>query len=128
MLLDSSVIVEIFRSPRTSKRFRTIVRQIGDEEAFVSMVQLAEIADWAVRNRISAKDRVAAVKEFARIVPLDEQICLDAAMIKSRRREEGFANFGLLDGVVLATAHSIGQRLLTFDKDFAGESGCQILG
>jgi len=127
MLLDTSVIVEIFRSSSTSRRFRKIVREIGDEEVFVSIVQLAEVADWAIRNRVSSKDRVDSIKEFARIVPLDEQICLDAPVIKYRRRELGYTDFGLLDGIVLATARSIGQRVLTFDKDFAGESDCQVI-
>jgi len=127
LLLDSSAIVEVFRSPVTSRRFRAIEREIGDEEVFVSIVQLAEVADWAVRNQVSPKERIAAIKEFARIVPLDEQICLEAPAIKYRRRESGYADFGLLDAIVLATARSIGQRVLTFDEDFAGEGDCIVL-
>ncbi|MCP8313065.1 MAG: PIN domain-containing protein [archaeon] len=127
MLLDTSVIVEIFRSPSASRRHRKIVKEIGEEEVFVSVIQLAEVADWAVRNRIPPKDRVASIKEFARIVPLDEQICLDASVIKYRRRELGYSDFGLLDSIVLATARSIGQRVLTFDKDFTGESDCLVI-
>lgn len=85
------------------------------------------MAGWAVRNRVSPKDRIAAIKEFARIVPLDEQICLEASTIKYRRRELGHSDFSLLDAIVLATARSIGQRLLTFDEDFVGESDCIVL-
>lgn len=127
MLLDSSVVIEIFRNPSSSRRFKKIVREIGDEEVFVSMVQLAEVADWAVRNRFSSKDRVDVVKEFARIVPLGEQICLDASVAKYRRRQLGHADFGLLDAIILATARSVGQRVLTFDKDFTGESDCLVI-
>jgi len=61
---------------------------IGDDEVFVSVVQLAEVAEWAVRNKVSVKERVAAVKEFARVVPPDEQICLNAAEIKADRRQK----------------------------------------
>ena len=127
MLLDSNVIIEVFRNPSSSPRFKKIVREIGDEGVFVSMVQLAEVADWSVRNRISSKDRVNAIKEFARVVPLDEPTCLDAAMIKYQRRQLGYADFGLLDAIVLAAARSVGQRVLTFDKDFAGESDCLVI-
>ena len=126
MFLDSSVIIEVFRRPSDSEFFQRVERIIGDGEVFVSIVQLAEVADWAVRNKVSPKERVAAVKEFARVVPLDEQICLDAAEIKAGRREKGYVDFGLLDGVVLASARSIGQRLLTLDRDFAGEADCQV--
>jgi predicted nucleic acid-binding protein len=127
MLLDSSVIVEIFRSPSSSKHFKAIMKEIGDEEAFVSIVQLAEIADWAVRNQVPPKDRVTAIKDFARIVPLDEQICLDASTAKHRRREQSYIDFSLLDAIILATARSIGQRVLTFDKDFTRENDCTVL-
>jgi len=127
LLLDSSAIVEVFRSPSSSRRFRAIWRRIGDEEVFVSVVQLAEVADWAVRNKVSPKDRVASVREFAQVVPLDEEICLEAATIKYRRRERGYTDFSLLDAIILATARSVGQRVLTFDGGFAGESDCIVL-
>ena len=127
LLLDSSAIIEIFRSPITSKRFKAIESEIGDEDVFVSVVQLAEVADWAVRNRVSPNDRIAAIKELAHVVPLDEQIGLEASAIKYRRRDLGHADFSLFDAIVLATARSIGQRLLTFDKDFSGESDCIVL-
>jgi len=55
LLLDSSAIVEVFRSPVTSRRFRAIEREIGDEEVFISVVQLVEVADWAVRNQVSVR-------------------------------------------------------------------------
>lgn len=127
MLLDSGVIIEVFRNPQNSKHFRAILRAIGDEETFVSIIQLAEVADWAQRNQLPVKERVAAIKDFARIVPLEEQICVDASEIKRRRRQIGYSNFSILDGIILATARLIGQRLLTFDGDFASESDCVIL-
>ncbi len=127
VLLDSSALIEVFRSPVTSRRFRAIEREIGDEEVFISIIQLAEVADWAVRNQVSPKERIDAIKEFARIVPLDEQICLEAPSIKYRGRKSGYADFSLLDAIILAAARSIGQRVLTFDKDFAGEGDCIVL-
>ncbi len=127
MLLDSGVIIEVFRSTQDSKHFRAILRAIGDEETFVSIIQLAEVADWAQKNKLPAKERVTAIKDFARIVQLEEQICIDASEIKYRRREMGYSDFSLIDGIILATARLIGQRLLTFDGDFAGESDCVLL-
>ena len=120
-------MVEIFRNPAGSARFREIAAEIVDEDVYVSMVQLAEVADWAVRNETPPEERVNAVKELARIVPLDERICLDAAAIKRLRRGAGRGDFGLVDGIVLATARSIGQRVLTLDEDFMGEDDCSII-
>ncbi len=127
MLLDSGVIIEVFRSTQDSKHFRAILRAIGDEETFVSVIQLAEVADWAQRNQLPVKERVASIKDFARIVPLEEQICIDASEIKRRRREMGYSDFSIIDGIILASARLIGHRLLTFDGDFAGESDCVLL-
>jgi len=127
VLLDTSAIVEIFRSPAESAHFEKIATEIGDEEVYVSMIQLAEIADWATRNKAPPEERVKAVKEMARIVPLDERICLDAAAIKQRRRKASHDDFGLIEGIVLATARSIGQRVLTLDEDFAGENDCLVI-
>jgi predicted nucleic acid-binding protein len=126
VLLDTSAIVEIFRSPAESARFEKITTEIGDEEVYISMVQLAEIADWATINKVPPEERIEAVKEMARIVPLHERICLDAAAIKQRRRKAGHDDFCLMDGIILATARSIGQRVLTLDEDFVGENDCVV--
>lgn len=127
MLLDTSAIVEIFRNPIGSAVLEKITERMADEEAYISVIQVAEIADWAERNRAPPEERVDAVKEIARIVPLDERICIDAAEIKRARRKAGFESFGLMDGIILATARSIGQRVLTFDKDFSGEGDCIVV-
>jgi predicted nucleic acid-binding protein len=127
VLLDTSAIVTIFTSPVDSNRFEKIMSEIGDEDVYISMVQLAEIATWATRNKAPPEERVEAVKEMARIVPLNQGICLDAAAIKRRRRKAGRNDFGLVDGIVLATARSIGQRVLTIDEDFAGEDDCVVV-
>ena len=46
---------------------------------------------------------------------------------KIPEKELGHADFGLFDAIIVATARSIGQRVLTFDADFAGESDCMVL-
>ena len=127
MLLDTSTVVEIFRNPRGSAIIKDITAKLGDEEANVSVIQLAELADWAARNRAPPEDRVEAVKHLARTVPVDERICIDAAEIKRERRKAGYSSFGLIDGIILATARSIGHRVMTFDGDFEGEDDCILI-
>ena len=127
MFLDTSAFIEIFQSPEGSARFNKIVSSIGEEEVYISIVQLAEVADWGIRNKVSVLDRVALVKEMARVVPLNEQIYLNAATIKSQRRNAGHNDFALIEGIILASARSMNQRLLTFDKDFAGEADCVVI-
>ena len=124
MLLDTSVLVALFTSKRAADR---IEKEVGTSELYVSQVQLAELADWATKAGAPAAERVDAVEQMASVIPLTREICLEAAAIKSGRRKRGVLDFGIIDGIVLATARSLGQSLLTFDADFEGEEDCVVL-
>ena len=124
MLLDTSVLVAVFTSKQMAKR---VSKEVGDSQLYVSNVQLAEIADWATRSGVPAAERAEVVEQLASVAPLTKEICLEAAAIKSTRRKKGHSSFGIIDGIVLATARSLGQTLLTFDSDFDGEGDCVVL-
>ena len=127
MLLDTSVVIEVLRHIKTSKEFKLIQRRIGEEELYVFVVQLAELSDWCFANDVPVRERVEEVKKLANIIPLDEDVCLEGSRIKNERRKKGFRSFGLVDGFLLAAARSVGERLLTFDRDFAEEQDCLVL-
>lgn len=127
MLLDTSAIIEVLRHPRTSKEFRLVEKHIGEEDLYVLVVQLAELSDWCIVNNVPVRDRIEEVKNLANIIPLDEDICLEGSRIKNERRKKGFGSFGILDGLLLAAARSVGERVLTFDRDFAEEEDCLVL-
>ena len=91
------------------------------------VVQLAELSDWCFANNVPVRERIEEVKKLANIIPLDEDICLEGSRIKSERRKKGFGSFGLLDGLLLAAARSVGEQVLTFDRDFAEEQDCLVL-
>ena len=91
------------------------------------IVQLAELSDWCIANKAPVKERIEELKKLANIIPLDEDICLEGSRIKNEQRKKGFGSFGLLDGLLLAAARSVGERVLTFDRDFAGEEDCLVL-
>ena len=98
-----------------------------DDSNYVSMVQLAEVADWCTKNRIPAKHGIENVKKLAQIIPLDEEICEASGAIKSARLQAGADDFGLIDAIILASARSMNQRLLTLDPHFEGESYCTVI-
>ena len=118
MFLDTSIIIEIFRSKKRSKRFEKIFDIIKDEPLFISIIQLGEISDWCLKNNISAYERISSLKDIVNIIPLDEGICIEGSGIKNEMRKSGISNFGLLDGIILASARAIVQKLLTTDSDF----------
>jgi len=93
----------------------------------VLVVQLADVSDWCIANKVSVRERIGEVKSLANIISLDEDICLEGSRLKNERRRRGFRSFGLLDGLLLAAARSVGERVLTFDRDFAEEEDCLLL-
>ncbi len=55
MFLDTSIIIEVFRRSEGERFFNQLLEIAKEEETYVSVVQLAEIADWCVRNSILPK-------------------------------------------------------------------------
>jgi len=118
MFLDTSVIIEIFRNDKNSKKFQDLYTYLKDEPLFVSIIQIGELADWCLKNNIDPEKRITKLKQILNVIPLNEKICYDAAQLKYSIRKKGGTKFLLLDGIVLASARSINQRLLTTDSDF----------
>jgi len=127
MLIDTSVIVELLRHPSTSSDYKRIITELGEDNLYLSVIQLAELSDWCIKNGIEPNKHLEKIKKLTSILDLDESICIEAARIKNQKRIAGCSTFSLIDGIVIASARSISQRLLTFDRDFAGEKDCTVL-
>ena len=52
------------------------------------VVQLAELSDWCIANKVPVRERIGEVKSLANIIPLDEDICLEGSRLKNERRGE----------------------------------------
>ncbi len=127
MFVDTSIIIEIFRSERDSERFKEIYRYLENEVLFISLIQIGEISDWCLKNGINPEERVSKIKSISTIVPLKEEICLEASKIKYEMRSAGVKKFSLTDGIILASARYMGEKLLTADKDFRKAEDAIIL-
>ncbi|UCG70911.1 MAG: PIN domain-containing protein [Thermoplasmata archaeon] len=118
MFLDTSIIVDIFRYDEKDKNFQKIFELIKDDPLFISIFQIGEISDWSLLNRIDPIEPLKQLKKTMNIIPLSEDICLDASRIKFEMCKKGENKFSLADGVILASARSINQTLLSKDTDF----------
>ncbi len=127
MFVDTSVIIEIFRNDKNSKKFQDLYTYLKDEPLFISIIQIGELADWCLKNNIDPEKRITKLKQILNVIPLNEKICYDAAQLKYSIRKKGVAKFGLLDGIVFASARSINQRLLTTDSDFTKLSDAIVI-
>jgi len=127
MFLDTSILIEIFRNDQKTKTFQEIYKHVKDEPLFISIIQIGEISDWCLKNNIDPEKRITKLKQILNVIPLNEKICYEGAHIKYMIRKKGVAKFGLLDGIVLASARSINQRLLTIDNDFRTISDAVVI-
>jgi len=118
MFLDTTIIIEILEGRRASIKIDKILKHIKDEPLFISVIQLAELSDWCENNKIDAFKRITQIKEIVNVIPLNDRICMDGAEIKHEMRKCGIDKFSLIDGIILASARSINQKLLTTDTDY----------
>jgi predicted nucleic acid-binding protein len=118
MFLDTSIIVEILRANTKSNRFQQIFDLIKDELLFISMAQIGELSDWCLKNKIDPEERIADILEMVNTVQTDTEIGIEGARIKHSMRGKGLKRFSLMDGIILASARSVDQKLLTADTDF----------
>ena len=118
MFLDTNIIIDIFRYDEESKKFQKIFELIEKEPLFISVFQMGEISDWSLMNKIYPAEPIEFLKKTLNIIPLNEEICIEASKITYDMRKKGEKKFSLADGIILASARSINQTLLTSDRDF----------
>jgi predicted nucleic acid-binding protein len=118
MFLDTSVIVEILSGNRGECARDEIFDAIGADPIYVSVIQFAELADICLANGVAPERRLSQIADIATTVPLDAALSCEGARIKNQMRKLGVAKFGLIDGIILASARSVGETLLTMDTDF----------
>ena len=118
MLLDTSVLIDLLLSEKGSERFERVYERITDEPVSISMIQLAEISDWCLMNGVEPAAALSRLKEVVDILPLNERILLRGSRFKYDMRTMGVKKFGLIDGIILASAEEFDEKLLTRDLDF----------
>jgi len=84
------------------------------ENAIVSTINLAEIYYWILLHydEKTAEEKVITVRKRCFIIPVEEEIAIEAAKIKHKTR------MALADSIILATAKKVKSKILTGDSDF----------
>ncbi|GBE18600.1 tRNA(fMet)-specific endonuclease VapC [archaeon BMS3Abin16] len=125
MLLDTSIIVDLLKG---DERIVGLLKKEAQKEPFfLSLIQLGELADWALANGLDPLDVIDTAKKAASAIDLTEEICFSASRTKRKQRKSGKNKFSLIDGIIAATAASIDQKLLTRDRDFDGLENAIII-
>lgn len=120
MFIDTNILISLFIGDGRKDIVKEILTHIKGRPLFCSILQLSEIADWCIKENASISEAMSNVKKVVQVIDLNENICIEGAKIKYARRNAGYKNFPLIDGLIAASAKSIGQELLTADEDLEG--------
>ncbi len=122
VLIDSWAWIEYWKGSKSGKIAATYID--GDEEVFVSTINLTETYVWVARNYDEeiARHKIEAIEKRAYIVPVEKGIALEAARLKLKHK------LGIADAVVLATANHIKGNVVTGDPDFKNIDKVTFIG
>lgn len=123
MFLDTSALIEHFVGSKRGEKVADILRK---EPCFISILSLAEIKVWCLRNRRDYDVFVEKANKIVSTVDVTKSICESGAEI-THEVQKTSRSFGLMDGMILASARSIEQKLVTGDAHFRGVKGVEVV-
>ncbi len=123
MLLDSWAWVEMFKDTLKGRKVR---KTIGESTIFLSVLNIAEVADWCVREGKNPKAYVTAMKENTNLLIIDEEIAETAGNAISSLRKQS-PGIGLIDVLIYSLAQSAQMPLVTGDPHFRNLTGVEFI-
>lgn len=122
VLIDSWTWVEYWSGD--SKADEAAAYIDGVEAAVVSTINIAEVYHWILLHydEKTAKEKREIIKRRCFIIPVSEEIAIEAARIKHSTK------LALADSLILATAKSVEAKVVTGDHDFKGLDGVNYIG
>jgi predicted nucleic acid-binding protein len=122
-VIDTYAWIEIFIGSKNGEKAKEILQKA--EETYTPDVVIAEIARKYLREGIKEQtilERLTTIEETSEIIPIDKNIAFESAkcylelMEKAKTRK--FKAPSLFDAIVLATARTLGAKLVTGDEHF----------
>jgi predicted nucleic acid-binding protein len=123
MLLDTSAWVELFEATKKTVRIKEILTK---ETCYTSIVTIAEIVNWAEKEKRNYKEIIENVGKASIVIGLNESISTLAGRLNFERKKSN-KKWGMLDSFILATAKVYGLDILTSDNDFRDITNAEIL-
>lgn len=123
ILLDSYAWIEFFIGSEQGKKVQKILEYYA---CFTSIVSIAEIIDWCLRNNKDPTDRIRRIKELSRLINLNEVIVTSAGKINFENKKT-IKDWGMLDSFIYATALLYNLKVLTGDTHFKGLVNVEML-
>ena len=116
-VVDSWAWYEYFEGSAAGFRIRPYVEE-GSASLYTSAISVAELVSKFLRSRREPQPLVSAITSLSAIVAADLAIASSAGRIHSDLRKI-YADAGLADAFVVATARRVGAKVLTGDPHFS---------
>ena len=104
------------------------VREVVESnvQLYTSPIVIAEIYSKSLRTNGRAEERERFIVERCAIIPIDEEIAIEAAKIHAEAKKT-MEDFGLADAFILASARYRNVKVLTGDPHFENFSDSIML-
>lgn len=123
MLFDTHAWIELFLDSDRGKRVSSLM---NEEPPATSVVSLAELQSWALRNGLQPRKYLETVLERSFVLPLTNEISPLAGELHHLYRKQ-IADWGMVDSLIYATSLARGMRLVSGDRHFKGKPGVEFL-
>lgn len=123
MLLDTSAWVEFFIK---SEKGESVKNYLKAEECQTSIVTLAEISNWAMRENLDGKELMNFVITSSKLLHLNPEISFLAGELNFKRKKI-VRNWGMIDSMILATGLIYNLKVLTKDSHFKDLENVELL-
>lgn len=123
MLLDTSAWIEFFLASVKGKKVK---ERLDNTECFTSIVSLAEVTNWALRENQDPDLLLDTIVKLSSIINLDKDIATLAGKLNFERKKTN-KKWGLLDSFILATGMLYDLTILTKDLDYRNLPDVEIL-
>ena len=123
MLLDTSAWVEFFIKSEKGELVKNVLQT---EKCCSSIVTLAEISNWALRENQNGRECLKFIVSTAKILDLTNEISFLAGELNFQRKKIA-RNWGMVDSFILATASIYDLKILTKDNHFKDLENVEML-
>jgi predicted nucleic acid-binding protein len=123
LLIDTSAWIEFFLKNKKGERVKHYLKT---ESCYTSIVSIAEISNWASRQKLDGGELVGYVIELTQVAGLNLKIAFLAGELNFQRKKIE-KDWGMMDSFILATARIYNLKILTKDSQFRDLLDVEIL-
>lgn len=123
LLIDTSAWIEFFLE---SKKGEKVKHYLETRSCYTSIVSVAEISNWASKQKLDGRELIMYVMEMTQLVDLNLKIAFLSGELNFQRKQKA-RDWGMIDSIILATAQIYNLKILTKDSHFKDLPGVELL-